>query len=138
MRCSLSTKVFLILLISCTYGCLLSGCSTSSGKQFAGFDSQSWKQDKGGCTGKRKALSESFERIRPDLKGLSQAEVLQLLGRPDFQQLYKRNQKFYIYFLESGIQCGGNLEQSRARTVIFRFNAIELLTEVYYHTGKPE
>lgn len=137
MRFSFSTKVFLIL-ISYAYWCLLSGCSTSSGKQFTGFDSQSWKQDKQGCTGKRKALSGSFERIRPDLKGLSQAEVLQLLGRPDFQQLYKRNQKFYIYFLEPGIQCEGNLEQSRARTVIFRFNAVELLTEVYYNTGKPE
>lgn len=71
-------------------------------------------------------------------KGLTQEEVLEVLGKPDFQRLYQRNQKFYVYFTEPGPQCEGNADASRARTVVLRFSAIELVTEVYYDSGKPK
>lgn len=109
-----------------------------SPKQFADFDSSAWKSDRLGCGGKRKALRDQFDTIRLQLKGSTQEEVLQVLGKPDFQRLYQRNQKFYVYFMEPGLQCEGSPDASRARTVVLRFSAIELVTEVYYDSGKPK
>jgi hypothetical protein len=107
-------------------------------KKIEGFDSAAWQDDRLGCGGGRKALRESFDNVRQELKGLTQNEVLDVLGKPDFQRLYERNQKFYVYFLEPGAQCEGKADASRARTAVIRFSAIELVTEVYYDNGKPQ
>ncbi len=109
-----------------------------SPKKIDGFDSAAWQADRLGCGGGRKALRESFDKSRQQLKGLTQNEVLDVLGKPDFQRLYERNQKFYVYFLEPGPQCEGKADASRARTAVIRFSAIELVTEVYYDSGKPQ
>jgi hypothetical protein len=109
-----------------------------SPKKIDGFDSAAWQADRLGCGGGRKALRESFDNVRRELKGLTQDEVLDVLGKPDFQRLYERNQKFYVYFLEPGVQCEGKADASQARTAVVRFSAIELVTEVYYDTGKPQ
>ena len=109
-----------------------------SPKQFDGFDSKAWQADRLGCGGGRQALRASFDTIRRELRGLTQNELLDVLGKPDFQRLYERNQKFYVYFLEPGAQCEGKADASRARTAVIRFSAIELVTEVYYDAGKPQ
>ncbi len=107
-------------------------------KEIEGFDSAAWQADRLGCGGGRQALRASFDSVRLELKGLTQNEVLDVLGKPDFQRLYERNQKFYVYFLEPGAQCEGKADASRARTAVIRFSAIELVTEVYYDSGKPQ
>ncbi|CAA9221042.1 MAG: hypothetical protein AVDCRST_MAG56-400 [uncultured Cytophagales bacterium] len=122
--------------LGCMAGIGLAACG--SPKQIDGFDSAAWQADRLGCGGGRKALSQPFDSIRRQLKGLTQNELLDVLGKPDFQRLYQRNQKFYVYFLEPGAQCGGNADASRARTAVIRFSAIELVTEVYYDNGKPQ
>jgi hypothetical protein len=114
---------------------LLGGCQ-SAGK-FAEFDSGVWKNDRLGCGGKRQELRGQFDKIRLELKGSTQDQVINVLGKPDFQRLYQRNQKFYIYFMEPGTQCEGKSETSQARTVVLRFSAIGLVTEVLYNTGRP-
>lgn len=113
----------------------LAGCG--SPKQLEGFDSAAWKSDRMGCQGTRKSMRDQSDAIRLQLRGLSQDEVLDVLGRPDFQRLYERNQKFYVYFVEPGPQCEGKADASQARTLILRLSAIELVTEAYYDTGKP-
>jgi outer membrane protein assembly factor BamE (lipoprotein component of BamABCDE complex) len=114
---------------------LLGSCQ-SAGK-FAEFDSGVWKNDRLGCGGKRQELRRQFDKIRLELKGSTQVQVISVLGKPDFQRLYQRNQKFYIYFMEPGPQCKGKSEASQARTVVLRFSAIGLVTEVLYNTGRP-
>ncbi len=37
--------------------------------------------------------------------GLNEMEIVDLLGKPDKQELYKRNQKFYRYYLQPGPAC---------------------------------
>lgn len=122
---------------SLTLGCfiVLAGCG--SPKQLEGFDSAAWKSDRMGCQGTRKSMRGQSDAIRLQLRGLSQDEVLDVLGKPDFQRLYQRNQKFYVYFVEPGPQCEGRSDASQARTLILRLSAIELVTEAYYETGKP-
>ena len=120
------------------FGICLGITACDSSKKIKGFDTTTWQADRLGCGGQREALRQSFDTIRQELKGLTQDEVLDVLGKPDFQRLYERNQKFYVYFLEPGAQCEGKADASRARTVVLRFSAIELVTEVYYDTGKPQ
>ncbi len=114
---------------------LLLGCTEN--KTFKSFDNTSWKSDKLACKGERKALADDFEQIRRELLGQSQESIIELLGRPDFQLLYERSQKVYVYFIEPGTQCTGDKEAAKSRTIYFRFNALNRATEVMYSQGKP-
>jgi len=101
------------------------------------FHADVWKKDKLGCQGQREKLSAEFDSIRRNLRGMSQDEILKVLGRPDFQNLQTRNQKLYIYFVENGEQCQNVQANSKARTVVIRFNAVGYATEITYQQGKP-
>jgi hypothetical protein len=118
---------------------LLSGILSCKPKvNLEGFDNEVFKNDKLACTGKRAAQQADFEKIRLNLRGLSENEILQVLGKPDLQMLSVRNQKYYIYFLEKGEQCQNKFADSKSKTAVFRFNAVNLVTEITYETGKPE
>ena len=101
------------------------------------FHADVWKKDKLGCQGQREKLATEFDSIRRNLRGMSQDQLLKVLGNPDFQKLQTRNQKLYIYFVEKGEQCQNAQANSKARTVAIRFNAIGYATEITYQQGKP-
>lgn len=113
-------------------------CSCQSDGKFSGFDADAWKDDRLGCGGKRQALRQQFDKIRTELKGSMQDQVLRILGKPDYQRLHQRNQKFYVYFTEPGPQCDGKAEASQALTVVIRFSALGIVTEVLYNNGRPD
>jgi outer membrane protein assembly factor BamE (lipoprotein component of BamABCDE complex) len=54
-------------------------------------------------------------------------QIIALLGRPDQNELYSRNQKFYYYSLEPGKVCGMNSESKRLSV---RFNATGRAKEI--------
>lgn len=62
------------------------------------------------------------------LKGLSEDQILSLLGRPDRNELYKRNQKFYYYDIEPGKSC--DTSTLKNWQLVFRFNAMSRAKEV--------
>ena len=64
---------------------------------------------------------------KDELKGLSEGDIIKLLGRPDRNELYKRNQKFYYYDLEPGKVCDSTLTNQQ---LILRFNAMGRAKEV--------
>jgi len=105
---------------------LLAGC----GKPLPKFDNinlEKWKNDKWGCTSeRRKALPELLDQ-KEKLKGLSQDDIVKLLGRPDTNELYKRNQKFFYYYLTPGEKCGRDTVTQR---LSLRFNAMGFAKEV--------
>jgi hypothetical protein len=92
-----------------------------------GMDLISWKKDKNGCGGKRTAQIEMLKGQKNKFQGLSEMQIIGLLGRPDQNELYKRNQKFYYYLLEPGKPCGTNIE---SRKLSVRFNALGLAKEI--------
>ena len=92
-----------------------------------GIDLKAWKEDKNGCLNNRSQSIEMLIKQKEKLKSLDQTEMIQLLGRPDRNELYKRNQKFFYYFLEPGVACGVDKEP---RKLSIRFNAVELAKEV--------
>lgn len=91
------------------------------------IDLEKWKNDKWGCLKDRsKALPELVNQ-KEKLKGLSQDDIVKLLGRPDTNELYKRNQKFFYYYLTPGEKCGRDTVTQR---LSLRFNAMGFAKEV--------
>lgn len=87
-----------------------------------------WKADRNGCMGKRAPMEPALRRQKDNLLALSETQVIALLGRPDRNELYKRNQKFFYYFITPSTDC-----QLPAKTEIklsIRFNALGLAKEV--------
>jgi hypothetical protein len=97
-------------------------------EELTGIDWETWKGDRNGCQMKR------FEYLVPlkdqvdRLKRRSEMDIVQLLGRPDETELYKRNQKFYTYFLAGSPAC--NNGDTVASKLVIRFNAMGLAKEV--------
>jgi len=87
-----------------------------------GIDSEKWKADRDACQGYRQSVVISLKSELVKLKGLSEMDVIRLLGKPDENELYKRNQKFYSFFLSPGPNCQG--ADSTAQRLVLRFNAM--------------
>jgi len=106
---------------------LLAGCGKPA-PSFTDVDISKWREDKNGCLGDRLRYLDSFTLQKDKLKALSETDIIKLLGRPDRNELYKRNQKFYYYMLEPGIECG--IDNQTPRKLSIRFNAMGLAKEV--------
>ncbi|MFM9839622.1 MAG: hypothetical protein ACKVOQ_15240 [Cyclobacteriaceae bacterium] len=91
------------------------------------LDIAKWKEDKAACGQVRLKSIEELTKQKDKLKGLSQDDIVKLLGRPDQNELYKRNQKFFYYLLTPGKECGSD---STAHRLSLRFNAMGFAKEV--------
>jgi hypothetical protein len=115
----LSTLLFLLL--------LLSSCGKSP-PELKGIDLVRWKSDQNGCAGVRMQMTAALRSAKKDMLGLNEMEIVSLLGKPDQEELYKRNQKFYRYFIGSGPACAAPYEHPMK--LIVRFNAVGLAKEI--------
>src|SRR5687768_15502718 len=91
--------------------------------ELKGIDLARWASDKNACAGERIKMIPSLQQEKDKLLALNELQVVEILGRPDQNELYKRNQKFYYYFLQpsSGCSPGGN---DSALRLVIRFNAM--------------
>ncbi len=87
-----------------------------------GIDTEKWKEDKNACRGQRRSMEQPLRVELSKLKGLNEMNIIELLGRPDENELYKRNQKFYYYYLSPGPGC--TVSDSSAHRLVLRFNAM--------------
>jgi hypothetical protein len=94
-----------------------------------GIDEQSWKEDKNGCNNKRSSMIAAMKTEKEKLLALDEMQIVSLLGKPDRNELFTRNQKFYEYFLEPSRTCTTDSAQEALKLVI-RFNAMGLAKEV--------
>jgi hypothetical protein len=78
---------------------LLLSCGKSL-PELSGIDEKTWKDDKNACAGKRTVMMESVRSEKDKLLALDEMQIVRLLGKPDRNKLFTRNQKFYEYFLE--------------------------------------
>jgi len=96
---------------------------------FSDVDLKIWNEDKGACLGKRAGMEDALQRQKEKFIGLTEMQVVTLLGRPDHNELYKRNQKFYYYLIQPSKDCGtANTENPRELTI--RFTAMGIANEV--------
>ena len=93
-----------------------------------GIDVLKWKNDKNGCQGERKLMRASLEQQKTKLQGLSESQIIKLLGRPDQNELYKRNQKFYYYWI-TGSDCS---KDSIKLKLGIRFTAMSIAKEISF------
>jgi hypothetical protein len=114
---------------------MLMGCADPA--RISGFDSEKWKQDKKGCQGQRSTMVSDFETIRRDLYGRPEAEVKDILGKPDAEQLMRRGQRVFIYYFEPGSQCKERNKLSEANRAEVRFNALSKVSEITYLRPVP-
>ena len=95
------------------------------------IDLVQWKDDKGGCKQLRSTKVEELKKQKDELKGLSEKDIIQVLGRPDHNELYKRNQKFYYYDIDPGKICN---DSTAGLQLVIRFTAMGYAKEVTLET----
>lgn len=106
---------------------LLIACGKSL-PTFEAIDLEEWKADAQGCTGKRSAMEQAIRNEKDKLLALNEKQIIKLMGRPDQNELYKRNQKFYTYFIAAGPAC--ETPSENPKKLIVRFTAMGLANEV--------
>jgi hypothetical protein len=74
-------------------------------------------------------MASAIKKEKNKLLALDEIQVTHLLGRPDRNELSKRNQKIYFYFLEPSAACAGQVNEKPLKLVI-RFNAMGLAKEL--------
>jgi outer membrane protein assembly factor BamE (lipoprotein component of BamABCDE complex) len=77
----------------------------------------------------------TLDQQKEKLLALDQMQVVELLGRPDQNELSSRNQKFFYYFIEPGPDCQSSSGAEPERLAI-RFNAMGLAKEVAIVRGE--
>lgn len=100
---------------------ILSACSKPL-PTLDGVNLDTWKEDKNACSGDRQKMEQSLTAEVSKLRGLSEMDIVKMLGRPDENELYKRNQKFYSYYVTPGPDCPDHGESPRK--LVVRFNAM--------------
>lgn len=105
---------------------ILGACSSRTSLE--GFDKAKWQNDAKGCKNERFKYLETIEKQKEKLKGLSQAEIVSILGKPDSQELLKRNAKTFTYFVSQGSQCGAGSKEGTA--LIVHFGALNYVSEL--------
>jgi hypothetical protein len=99
-----------------------------------GFNSKAWQEDRLGCKGLRTQQIQTLLEQRDKLKGLGQNQVMAILGKPDFQELASRNQRFYIYYYQKGKQCEeptiSSVKLKTDRVLRIRFSALDSVNEI--------
>ena len=120
LRYFYNTLLFTVILVFLT-NC---GRKTDLGE----FDKQAWKKDRYGCDGERKKLIEDLKPVKQNLLGLYQKAIIQFLGQPEDQELYKRSQTYYIYYIDPSDDCTASEENPRKLEV--RFTALGIANEV--------
>lgn len=116
-----------LLFVFCLSLSSLISCGPSAPK-LEGIDIDAWRDDKEGCGQVRTKSIADLDRQRRSLLKLSEIQILKLLGKPDENELYERNQKFYRYYLEPGPSC--DVPATNAKFLSIRFNATGRAQEV--------
>lgn len=122
----LQPLIFLFLL---SWTILLSGCDKPV--EIQGFDKSAWKADRMACNGHRLGQETVIMEAREAFLGLSQEEIIDLMGKPERQELYSRGQKFYIYYLSPSSKCQEGQADVNTRFLYIRFSAINQVNEIF-------
>jgi len=108
------------------------GCSSEIS---VSFNAESWKLDTHGCKEKRIELYKGIIGYQNEILGLTNKQIIRILGKPERNELYRRNQKFFIYHISPATRCSLTYNGD-ALFLFVRFNAVGLSQEVFVQ-GTP-
>ncbi|PIY07635.1 MAG: hypothetical protein COZ18_16460 [Flexibacter sp. CG_4_10_14_3_um_filter_32_15] len=127
-------KTVLVFSLSFLMGMLFYSCSDPNAVTEEEFSMRAWKMDRNGCENVRTGMLDDLEKIKPKLEGLDEIDLRKILGKPDFAELYSRNQKFYTYYVDASEKCENensqNVKNGERRLVQIRFDAINAVNEI--------
>jgi hypothetical protein len=92
------------------------------------LDLEAWRKDRNACGTYRTSSINVIQNQKDKLLALKELQIVELLGKPDRNELYKRNQKFYYYYLLPSPDCSTDSLKTTSRLAI-RFNAMGLAKE---------
>lgn len=106
--------------------CFITSCG-KQGIEINGFSKDAWQADKLACKGERALLIESLRAEKDKLKGVTDFQLTNLLGKPEGVGIEKRNKHTLIWYLKYGPQCSG---EKGGTYLEVRFNAVNLSNEL--------
>jgi hypothetical protein len=81
------------------------------------------------CKDLRNSVLQHVINSKDQLLALEEVSIVEVLGKPDERELFKRNQKFYYYYTRPGEACPN--PSPPAPKLVIRFNAVGLAKEIY-------
>lgn len=114
---------------------ILSGCSYADPLEVPGLDAEAFKSDRGGCHGERMKQIDLLKANLERFTGISENEIINGIGRYDYQVLDRRNEKVFVYYLEPGPQCEQMQAPSQAESLVLYINAVKLVKEAAIRKG---
>ena len=102
-----------------------------------GFSAEEWKADKNGCLQKRSKEIDILIDGKSNILGQSENEILSFLGKPDRNQLYSRNQKFFVYYIAHKTSCD-SIDDTESTYLSIRINAIGVASEMFVYNSENE
>ena len=110
---------------------LLSFCTTSP--ELKGFDKQAWLEDTDGCNGDRESIIETIISQEKTLLGKDQDDIIELLGKPNMHELYRRSQTIFTYSINATNKCKQFISGQKQTYLTLRFNALGRVNEIIYY-----
>lgn len=98
--------------------------------EIEGFDGEAWRSDKKACKGIRQQMEPTLKDVKSQFKGLSEYKILEILGKPDQQELYERNQRFFMYFIDPAAECKNTANIANQTKLVLRFSATGRVSEI--------
>lgn len=106
---------------------LMLGCT---GEPKVGFDADKWRLDQNGCHMDRYHIYLDIVDHRKEILGLDNRQIIKVLGKPERNELYQRNQKFFIYNISPSETCLTEYKGEHLYLIV-RFNAVGLSQEIF-------
>jgi len=120
----------IVLLVSIALLLQLTFCRKK--KHVENFNSDVWIADQYGCKGDRLEMMNDILKVKFKLRGMKTGEIEDILGEPEGIELYKRDQKYYIYYMEPNENCDSTKENPLKLYV--RFSAVGIANEFTLRT----
>jgi hypothetical protein len=117
---------------------MLFGCSLNTSLKLEEINLSDFKKDRKACLGLRKEMLTTLEQQKKNFLGINENEIYYSLGRFDYQNLDKKNEKVIVYFLEKGPQCENLRNRTQSKCLILKLNSVSLVKEALIQVGGYE
>ncbi|KYG74781.1 hypothetical protein EV198_0719 [Roseivirga ehrenbergii] len=118
-----SSKLLVIIL---SLPLLITACTKKA--DVGDFDSAKWIGDQSGCLNQRAEMIQDLIKIKPNLLALYHKSIIEVLGKPDAEELYERSQTYYWYYIDPSPKC--NQPSENPRKLSIRFTAMGIANEI--------
>lgn len=118
-----SSKLLAIIL---SLPLLITACTKKA--DVGDFDSAKWIGDQNGCLNQRSEMVQDLIKVKPNLLALYHKSIIEVLGKPDAEELYERSQTYYWYYIDPSPKCDQPSENPRKLSI--RFTAMGIANEI--------